>query len=220
MTPEEEITDAPRRRLSAEARREVILDAALDAFADGGFHETSLDLVASRAGISKALIYEHFESKRELHQALLQTYVHSMLERVTGAVSSGAQSAESRLLAGLEGFLGFVEESRDAWRMLIRNRANADVSDFFERLFDEVAEMVGGLMAGDFPESALPEGAKFELVVEATARQLMGSITAIADWWDENRSIPRDQILAMVMEFSWVGLERTAAGHRWEPADT
>ena len=217
MNSEEDAPLAPRRRLSAEARRQVILDAALDVFAEGGFHETSLESVASRAGVSKALIYEHFESKRELHQALLETYVYDMLERVTGAVAAGAGSAEARLKAGLEGFLGFVEGSRDAWRMLIRNRANADVSDFFERLFDEVAQMVGGLMAEDYPESALPEGAQFEVVVEVTARQLMGSITAIADWWDENRATPRAQILAMVMEFAWVGLERTAAGDRWEP---
>lgn len=219
MSPEEEATGVPRRRLSAEARRQVILDAALDAFADGGFHETSLDTVASRAGISKALIYEHFKSKRELHQALLETYVLEMLVRITGAIT-GEESAEDRLRAGLEGFLEFVEGSRDAWRMLIRNRANADVSDFFERLLGEVAEMVGGLMATDFPESALPEGAEFEVVVEATARQLMGSITAIADWWDEHREIPRAQILAMVMAFAWVGLERAAAGERWDPPAT
>ena len=219
MSPEEEATGVPRRRLSAEARRQVILDAALDAFADGGFHETSLDTVASRAGISKALIYEHFKSKRELHQALLETYVLEMLVRITGAIA-GEESAEDRLRAGLEGFLEFVEGSRDAWRMLIRNRANADVSDFFERLLGEVAEMVGGLMATDFPESALPEGAEFEVVVEATARQLMGSITAIADWWDEHREIPRAQILAMVMAFAWVGLERAAAGERWDPPAT
>lgn len=208
---------APRRRLSAEARRQVILDAALDAFAGGGFSETSLEAVASRAGVSKALIYEHFGSKRELYQALLETYVREMLGRVAGAVA-GAGSAEQRLLAGLEGFLEFVEERREAWRMLIRNRANADVSESFERLFSEVAEMVGALMADEFPEEVLPAGAEHGMVVEATARQLMGAITAIADWWDENRVIPRSQVLAMVMEFAWVGLQRAAAGERWEPA--
>jgi AcrR family transcriptional regulator len=219
MSTESGPGSAPRRRLSAEARRQVILDAALEAFAEGGFSETSLETVASRAGVSKALIYEHFQSKRELHQALLETYVLEMLVKITGALA-GAETAEDRLRAGLEGFLTFVEDSREAWRMLIRNRANVDVSDFFEKLFAEVAEMVGGLMATDFPESALPEGADFDVVVDATARQLMGSITAIADWWDENREIPRAQVLAMVMGFAWVGLERASAGERWEPPRT
>ena len=99
--------------------------------------------------------------------------------------------------------------------MLIRNRASEDVSDLFERLFDEVASMVGGLMAEDMPASALPEGADFEMGVEATARQLLGAITSMANWWDEHREVPRSQVLAMIMEFAWVGLDRAASGERW-----
>jgi AcrR family transcriptional regulator len=58
---------APRRRMAASDRRLAILYAARSAFAEGGFHQTSLDAVAERAGVSKALIYEHFESKRALY---------------------------------------------------------------------------------------------------------------------------------------------------------
>ena len=61
-------TQAPRRRLSAADRRQAILDSALEVFSERGFHDASLDDVAARDGISKALIYEHFASKRELHR--------------------------------------------------------------------------------------------------------------------------------------------------------
>jgi len=203
--------------LTAEARRQVILDSALDAFADAGFHETSLESVAVGAGISKALIYEHFSSKRELHEALVETWVREMLSRVEESIA-GADTAEARLVAGLDGFLEFVEQRREAWRMLIRHRVESEGSDILERLSAEVAEMIGGLMAEHFPQSAMPEGTSYDLVVDATARQLLGAITAIADWWDEHRSIERAQILAMVMEFAWTGLERVAAGDNWKPA--
>ena len=89
--------------MSAADRREAILDAALDAFADSGFHETSLDDVARRAGISKALIYEHFDSKQDLFDALLETYVGELMERVMTSVAT-ANDAEERLQAGLDGF--------------------------------------------------------------------------------------------------------------------
>ena len=69
-------TKPKRRRMAAADRREAILDAALEEFSVNGFHETSLEGVADRAGISKALIYEHFPSKRNLHEALLGRYVH------------------------------------------------------------------------------------------------------------------------------------------------
>jgi AcrR family transcriptional regulator len=202
--------------MTAAARREVILEAALDAFADSGYHETSLETVAGRAGVSKALIYEHFGSKRELYEGLLETYVHEMLDRVR-ASATAAEPGEARLMAGLNGFFDFVEERRDAWRLLIRHRASDDVADSFERLFDEVAEMIVSLMEGEMPVSVLPEGAEFEAMVGATARQLLGAITAMANWWDEHREVPREQVMAMVMEFAWVGLERASAGERWRP---
>lgn len=205
----------PRRRLPAAERRELILDAAIDAFADTGYHQTSLAEVSRRAGVSKALIYEHFASKQELFGELLETYVHELLERVRSAVLSVEEGPEAKLTAGLEGFIEFVDERRDAWRLLIRNRASDDVAALFERLYDEVAEVVGSLLAADLPSSAVPKGVDPEIVVETTTRQLLGAITSMANWWDEHREVPRDQILALIMEFAWVGLERTAAGERW-----
>lgn len=208
----------PRRRMSAEDRRSAIIEAAIDAFAEGGYHETSLEAVASRAGVSKALIYEHFPSKMELYRGLLETYVRELLERVTSAAMSIPEGGEARLLAGVEGFIEFVDERRDAWRMLIRHRANDDVAESFERLYDEVATMIGALMAKEMPPSILPEGAPFEFGVEVMSRQLLGAITAVANWWDEHRDVPRAQVVAMIMEFSWVGMERAAAGERWDPS--
>ena len=68
-------TEQPRRRLSAEQRRSAILDAALVVFSSRGYHASSIDEIAQAAGISKALIYEHFPSKRDLHVSLLERHV-------------------------------------------------------------------------------------------------------------------------------------------------
>ncbi len=217
ITPRDRIRRKPKRRMPAAKRRELIIDAAIDAFAEGGYHETSLEEVAVRAEVSKALIYEHFPSKLDLFQELLETYVEELQNGVMAAVMATTEGGETRLLAGVEGFLEFVEDRRDAWRMLIRHRATDDVNDTFEKLYGEMAGMIGALMAPEMPASVLPEGASFEDVVDAMSRQLLGALTAIANWWDEHRDIPRDQVLAMVMEFAWVGMERAAAGERWKP---
>lgn len=204
-----------RRRLPAAERRKVILDAGLDVFAEGGYRETRLDQVAERAGVSKALIYEHFSSKRDLYREILETWVGELLGRILSAATAAGERSEDRLVAGLDGFLGFVEERRDAWRLLIRHRASDDVSETFDRLYEEVARIIGAMMAPEMPRSSLPEGVGFELVLDATSRQLMGSVTAIANWWDEHRDVPREQVLAIVMEFAWVGMERASTGERW-----
>src|SRR5215204_2643592 len=78
--------------MAAADRRAAILDAARSAFADRGYHETSLDSVAERAGVSKALLYEHFGSKRELYVAMLEMHVHELVERISGAVPGGSCS--------------------------------------------------------------------------------------------------------------------------------
>ncbi len=206
-----------RRRLPAAERRKLILDAALDVFATGGYQETTLDEVAERAGVSKALIYEHFSSKRDLYREILETWVGELLGRILAAATAAGERSEDRLVAGLDGFLAFVEERRDAWRLLIRHRASDDVSETWERLFAEVARIIGAMMAPEMPKTSLPAGVSFDLVLDATSRQLMGSVTAIANWWDEHPDVPREQVLAMVMEFAWVGMERASAGERWDP---
>src|SRR6202023_1245 len=104
----------------------------------GGYHETSLETVAERAGISKALIYEHFASKRELHGALLETYVRELLARVTSGTAA-AEPGEERLRAGVDAFLLFVEERRGAWRMLFRNVGDPEIAEWLARLQAEAA---------------------------------------------------------------------------------
>ena len=55
-----------RQRLSAEARRELIEQAAGEVFADRGYHGASIDEIARRSGVSPPVVYDHFESKQDL----------------------------------------------------------------------------------------------------------------------------------------------------------
>lgn len=54
------------------AKREAILDAAKASFVDNGYAATSMDMVAAKAGVSKATIYAHFQSKDELFGAMIR----------------------------------------------------------------------------------------------------------------------------------------------------
>lgn len=60
-------------RLTAGQRRRTIVDAAADVFARRGYEDALLEEIASAAGASKALIYEHFAGKRELHAYISRT---------------------------------------------------------------------------------------------------------------------------------------------------
>ena len=199
--------------MSAADRREAILDAARSAFAERGFHETSLDSVAERAGVSKALLYEHFSSKRELYVAMLEMHVRELVERISGAVA-GAEPGEPRMRAGLEAFFGFVEERRGAWRIMFRNSDDPDVSIRLDRLRDEVAAAIAQLMSEEAAAKGL-DFPKMPQMVEMIAQQLVGAMQSLADWWDLHRDVPRDDVLQVAMDFAWMGQERLSRGERW-----
>jgi AcrR family transcriptional regulator len=200
--------------MPAADRRLAILAAALDAFAEGGYHEIPLDRVAERAGISKALIYEHFPSKRDLHRALLESYVWLLLERVVAAVTA-AEPGEPRLRAGLDAFLRFVEERPGAWRMLVRNVSDPSVAEWLDGLRRQVAGAVTERMAAEAPPGDLVEGVSREIAIEMAAEQIVGAAQSLANWWVDHPETPRESLLEIAMDFMWLGLRGVESGERW-----
>ncbi|MGE8497924.1 MAG: TetR/AcrR family transcriptional regulator [Pseudomonas sp.] len=78
--PETEKSPASTRkrvRLSAEARRQQILDAALVEFSARGFEGATVERIAQRVGLTKAGLYAHFESKDAILEALLRETIFS-----------------------------------------------------------------------------------------------------------------------------------------------
>jgi AcrR family transcriptional regulator len=212
----EETEGSRRRRLSAPDRRSAILAAALEVFSEQGFNGASLEDVAARGGISKALIYEHFDSKHELERALLEMHVHELLGRATAAITS-AEGEEERLRAGIDAFLEFVEERPVAWRLLFRNVGDPDIAEAFTQLQEEVSRTIAALMLAHSPKRFRDSEPDFEQATEMMARQLTGAVQSLANWWDDHRGVPRERVLEMAMDFAWIGLERMGEGARWRP---
>lgn len=70
------------RRLPRAQRRQQILAAATTAFARSGFAATGLDEVAAEAGITRVLLYRHFDSKDALYREVLQEACRRIAEHV------------------------------------------------------------------------------------------------------------------------------------------
>ncbi|PWB77574.1 MAG: hypothetical protein C3F08_09835 [Candidatus Methylomirabilota bacterium] len=61
-----------KERLSAEERRRQIVEAAVELFSRKGFRGTRTREIAEAAGISEAMIFKHFATKRELYSAIIE----------------------------------------------------------------------------------------------------------------------------------------------------
>jgi AcrR family transcriptional regulator len=194
-----------RTRMSAADRRREILEAAMAAFASRGYHGTSIDDIASAAGISKALIYEHFTSKRDLHATLIALQADELFGRLRASAALDREPDE-RLRGGVDAFLGFVEERREAWRALFRDAGDPELGEVVERVQRDATRAIVALMLADPATSA-----EAEREVEIVAHMLSGAVQALAGWWYDHPEVPREALVDRVMAFAWTGLERLRA---------
>jgi AcrR family transcriptional regulator len=104
----------PVRRLRRVQRREQILVAATTAFARNGFSATSLDDIAAEAGITRAILYRHFDSKTELYQAVLDTMCTRLDTHVAEPVGGFTD-------ASIDGLLAAARESPPGFRLLFQH---------------------------------------------------------------------------------------------------
>ena len=199
--------------MSAGERRELILGAALEVFAERGYHGSSIDEIAHAAGVSKALIYEHFPSKRDLHRSLLEQHIQEIFERLATAAAT-SDPGEVRLEASVNAFLGFVESRRDAFTMLFRDAVEHDVAEMLLRVQQQVGAAVAGLIAAE-PREEREDAEASRQAIEMLGQLLAGAVQSLALWWGEHEDVPREQLVRVVMDFAWLGLERLRAGERW-----
>ena len=201
-----------RRRMPAAQRREVILVAAEETFARSGYHGASLDDIAHAAGVSKALIYEHFESKRELHGSLLDAQAAEIFRRLDAAAARG-ETREERLRNSIDAFLCFVEERREAWRALFRDAADPEVVALITRVQAQATGVIARLIATDLDATAdLDPGAADRATrIEIHAQMLSAAVQSLATWWHDHREIPRAVLVDRAVEFCWHGAAPDAA---------
>src|SRR5207253_4349557 len=88
------------RRIPAAERRELLLNAAAEEFAERGYSGAKLADVAARAGVTKSLVYRHFDSKADLYVGLLESRAAEVIAAVSAAVREEG-STEERFRAGV-----------------------------------------------------------------------------------------------------------------------
>ena len=209
------MTAPPRRRLTGEERRTGILDAALAVFSQSGYHSASIDDIAREAGVSKALIYEHFASKQELYADLIARNARELTLRLAGAlVGLELESSAARLAAGLDAFFAFVEERRDAWRMLFRDAADPETAAVLDRMLEQVTAEVTVLISQD-PGAPGLDSEEDQRGLRLLAEMLVGGAQSMANWWADNPETSRASMVEVAMDFAWLGLERLSRGERW-----
>jgi len=197
----------PRRRISGDERRESILQLTSRAFAEGGYDGVRTAELAESAGVSEALIYQHFRTKAELYRAAVDRSADLLEERIVQAAAPGPP-VEERLQRAIEAFFRFVSEPGNAWTVLTLNVSDPELGDYQRQLRARAIGGLAGLLATHPSASALGR-AQLEQLAEVIA----GGAESLATWWAQNPKTGREELVTLLTSFVWSGFERMLSGN-------
>jgi AcrR family transcriptional regulator len=108
-------------RLPAGERREQLLDVTKAMVAARGFHAVSIEAVAREAGITRPVVYGHFDDLRGLLEALVLRESARALDQLTEVLPRdlGAGEPGALLRAALRSYLEAVRDDPDTWRLVL-----------------------------------------------------------------------------------------------------
>lgn len=208
---------ATRRRLTREQRHELILEHAIAVFGTRGYHNVSMDDIAEHAGVSKALVYQHYESKDDLYMAVINSFMHELSENVLPAWSHDRPPAE-RFWRGFVAFFEFIEQNKQAWGVLYRDAVEIDdeVVKGIHTLNAEMARHIAAVFEAELRNREVsPLLHQYALVA---GHAVVGACHALADYWLEHPEETRLRMASTAMAVLWQGFDQLIEmGTPWLP---
>jgi AcrR family transcriptional regulator len=194
-------SDALSTDRRSETRRAELLDAADRVISRHG-PDASMSAIAAEAGITKPILYRHFGDKGGLYRALAERYVAPLREQLQHSIRS-APTRYDRLVAAIDTYLRFIEHYPQTYSFLMHRalaeqpEAHTTVAAFIRVIGREVA----GVLRTEYARSVdVVEGA------DAWGHGIVGMVQVAGDWWLEERTVTREQMVDSLARLLWSGL--------------
>lgn len=177
----------PRQLLDRSARRETILYGAAAAFASKGYAATSMEDVAAAAGITKLIVYRHFESKEALYAAVLERVADQLREQFTSNYVEGRPGSSS-----VAALLNVAGEDPAAFTLLWRH---ASREPQFAAHADDIRERAVRAAEAMLKAAGVDLGATQHWAAATLVSYL---IAGVLQWLDDGQREPAAQIEQML----------------------
>jgi AcrR family transcriptional regulator len=189
-----------RARMTATQRREQLLVVSRRLFAEKGFEQTSVEEIASRAEVSKPVVYEHFGGKEGIYAVVVDREIQALTSALSGALDEGGHPKAMVERSALA-LLGYIEDSEDGFRILVRDSPVAQATGTFSSLIGDVATQVEHLLAEQFTRQHLDPG-----TAPIYAQMLVGMVALTGQHWLDARSPGKEDVAAALVNLAWNGL--------------
>ncbi len=195
-------------RLPRDQRRVQLLDAAREVFTSKGFHSSAMDDIAEAAGVSKPVLYQHFDSKVDLYLALLDQSCESLVEVVRVALASTEDNAE-RVVATMDAFYEFVSAASGEFRFVFESDLTGDsrVQDRLWRVNAQIADAIAVVIAEDTGLSVQQS--------KLLAISLVGIAQVSARYWvsEPGAAVNLAEAKRLVSSLAWRGISGVPLTH-------
>ena len=145
------------KRLPRAVREQQMLDAAVQMFSVNGYHETSMDVIAAEAQISKPMLYLYYGSKEELFAACLSRELSRFVESVRADIDL-KRSPRELLRHTIISVLHYIDANRASWIVLYTQATSSQafahtVREGREKVIDLVARLLESGTREPLPDS-------------------------------------------------------------------
>jgi AcrR family transcriptional regulator len=186
--------------MSGPERREQLVVVGRSVFAERGFVGTTVEEIAERADVSKPVVYEHFGGKDGLYAEIIGREVGQLLERITQALD--APGPRQAVEQAAEAFLGYIEEEREGFTMLVRDPPDGGHRGPLSAVIAEIAAQVEGLLAKELGSRGYDRS-----MAPVMARALVGMVAMTGEWWLDVGRPSRKAVAAQLVNLAWNGLK-------------
>lgn len=191
--PSTQSHDLQSGRLSAGERRALIEDAAARLFAERGYSSTTVQDIVSAAGVSKPMLYRHFESKRDLQKKLLARRRDELAAAPLDEFLRAPYSPEQRLPAMIDAWFAHVECHRHTSRNLFQDAVGDPEIEALQRELRAQQRAADVALLREFAPQ-LPEAE-----LEPLGEIMRSALTGLALWWLDHPDVPRSVVVAAVL---------------------
>ncbi|MEV0984452.1 TetR/AcrR family transcriptional regulator [Brevibacterium sp. NPDC049920] len=107
------------QRMPQAQRRDQLVAVATEVFSRSGYRTASMDAVAIAAGVSKPVLYQHFDSKQSLYLAVIDA-ANAVFDSVLTEALHSSDDNEERVAAAISAYFSFVTDHRSEFLIIAR----------------------------------------------------------------------------------------------------
>ncbi|MPZ66968.1 MAG: TetR family transcriptional regulator [Pseudonocardiaceae bacterium] len=195
-----------RQQAQREARRAELIDAAIAAIRRNG-PDVAMEDIAAEAGVTKPILYRHFQNKAGLYMAVSERTTQLMRSALLPGLS-GQVGPKELLRTAIDTYLTFIEAEPELYRFVVR-RCFADrpvPQDPVTTNNQLIANALTGIFGDRLRSLGMDPGG-----AGTWAHAGVGMVQAAGDWWLERRTLEREALRDYLLMLAWGAAESILA---------